>query len=83
MGNDQAKIPVEAGFEIWYRRVDNAGIPLLTLHGGLSTGHDYLEPLEGLATDRAVWSFVADTTPTKFTMRLPPKAGPSGSGLVR
>jgi proline-specific peptidase len=27
---------------------------LLTLHGGPGAGHDYLEPLEGLATDRAV-----------------------------
>ena len=39
---------------VWYRRVGGGGIPLLVLHGGPGAGHDYLEPLEGLAPDRAV-----------------------------
>ena len=51
---EEGKIPVEAGYEVWYRRVGSGGIPLLTLHGGPGAGHDYLEPLEGLAVDRAV-----------------------------
>jgi proline-specific peptidase len=42
------------GYQIWYRRVGNGRIPLLTLHGGPGAGHDYLEPLESLATDRSV-----------------------------
>ncbi len=54
MANEEGKIPVEAGYKIWYRRVGSGGIPLLTLHGGPGAGHDYLESLEGLATDRAV-----------------------------
>ena len=54
MANEEGKIPVEAGYEIWYRRVGSGGIPLLTLHGGPGAGHDYLEPLQILATDRAV-----------------------------
>ena len=51
---EEGKIPVEAGYEVWYRRVGSGGIPLLTLHGGPGAGHDYLESLEGLAVDRAV-----------------------------
>ena len=42
------------GYRVWYRRVGGAGIPLLVLHGGPGAGHDYLEPLEGLAPERAV-----------------------------
>ena len=43
------------GFRIWYRVVGGpaqpapARSPLLVLHGGPGTPHDYLEPLEGLA----------------------------------
>jgi proline-specific peptidase len=51
---EEGKVSVEQGFQIWYRRVGEGGIPLLTLHGGPGAGHDYLEPLEGLATDRPV-----------------------------
>ena len=53
MKTEEGKINVD-GYQIWYRRVGNGGIPLLTLHGGPGAGHDYLEPLEKLATDRSV-----------------------------
>jgi len=39
------------GHRVCYRSVGRDGIPLLVLHGGPGAGHDYLEPLEGLATD--------------------------------
>jgi len=42
------------GYRVWYRRVGSGGIPLLVLHGGPGAGHDYLEPLEALATNRPV-----------------------------
>ena len=42
------------GHHVWYRRVGEGGVPLLVLHGGPGAGHDYLEPLEGLAADREV-----------------------------
>jgi proline-specific peptidase len=42
------------GYQVWYRRVGSAGIPLLVLHGGPGAGHDYLEPLEALAAERTV-----------------------------
>lgn len=42
------------GHRVWYARVGEGGIPLLTLHGGPGAGHDYLESLEGLAEDREV-----------------------------
>jgi len=43
------------GYRIWYRRVGTGtGTPLLVLHGGPGAGHDYLEPLEVLATERPV-----------------------------
>lgn len=51
--DQQGFIPVD-GYRVWYRRVGSGGIPLLLLHGGPGAGHDYLEPLEGLAGDREV-----------------------------
>lgn len=54
MNAEEGRISVEQGYQIWYRRVGNGGIPLLTLHGGPGAGHDYLEPLDGLATERPV-----------------------------
>lgn len=51
----EGKIQLRDGYRVWVRRVgDSDGIPLLTLHGGPGSGHDYLEPLEKLATDRPV-----------------------------
>jgi len=50
---EEGKIHVD-GHQVWYRRVGTGGIPLLTLHGGPGAGHDYLEPLEKLATNRSV-----------------------------
>jgi proline-specific peptidase len=51
---EEGKISVESGYQIWYHRMGNGDIPLLTLHGGPGAGHDYLEPLSDLATDRPV-----------------------------
>jgi len=47
-----AQVP---GGRIWWR-MDGSGpkTPLLLLHGGPGTGHDYLEPLAALATQRPV-----------------------------
>ncbi|MDX2093225.1 MAG: alpha/beta fold hydrolase, partial [Kofleriaceae bacterium] len=56
MHDEQGYIPVD-GHRVWYRRVGSGGIPLLLLHGGPGAGHDYLEPLEGLARDREVIFF--------------------------
>lgn len=42
------------GHQVWYARVGEGGIPLLTLHGGPGAGHDYLESLEGLGMEREV-----------------------------
>ena len=42
------------GYQVWYRIVgnqeDSGKLPLLCLHGGPGTPHDYLEPLEGMAS---------------------------------
>jgi proline-specific peptidase len=54
--DEQGYIPVD-GHRVWYRRVGSGGIPLLLLHGGPGAGHDYLEPLQGLARDREVIFF--------------------------
>lgn len=56
MRDEQGYIPVD-GHRVWYRRVGSGGIPLLLLHGGPGAGHDYLEPLQGLARDREVIFF--------------------------
>ncbi len=44
------------GGRVWYRiaGADRPGTPLLCLHGGPGMPHDYLEPLEDLATNRPV-----------------------------
>ncbi len=46
------------GYRVWYRRVggeSHGKVPLLCLHGGPGATHDYLEPLEALAsTGRSV-----------------------------
>lgn len=48
-------VQVEHGYRVWYRRIGHGrGAPLLVLHGGPGAGHDYLEPLAGLAKDRPV-----------------------------
>jgi proline-specific peptidase len=49
----EGKVAVD-GYQVWYRRMCNGGIPLLVLHGGPGAGHDYLEGLEGLAAARSV-----------------------------
>jgi len=53
MDVEEGTISVD-GHRVWYRRVGRDGIPLLVLHGGPGAGHDYLQPLEGLATGRSV-----------------------------
>jgi len=46
------------GGQVWYKVVGSGdAVPLLTLHGGPGTGHDYLEPFEALASDRPVVFF--------------------------
>jgi pimeloyl-ACP methyl ester carboxylesterase len=58
MADEEGRIDVDA-HQVWYRRVGaldgtSGNVPLLLLHGGPGAGHDYLEPLAGLADDRAV-----------------------------
>lgn len=46
------------GGEVWFKIVGSGdAIPLLTLHGGPGAGHDYLGPLEALASDRPIVFF--------------------------
>jgi proline iminopeptidase len=43
------------GGTIWWRKVGSGSkTPILTLHGGPGAGHDYLQSLAALATDRPV-----------------------------
>jgi proline iminopeptidase len=43
------------GGRVWYQVVGSGPeIPLVTVHGGPGATHDYLEPLEAVATDRPV-----------------------------
>jgi proline-specific peptidase len=53
MKDEEGRIEVD-GHQVWYRRIGEGGVPLLLLHGGPGAGHDYLEPLAGLAERRAV-----------------------------
>lgn len=48
-------IELANGHRVWSRRTGGgAGLPLLLIHGGPGAGHDYLEPLEALGTEREV-----------------------------
>lgn len=45
------------GYRTWYRAVgdlDSTAVPLLALHGGPGSTHNYFGPLESLASERAV-----------------------------
>jgi proline iminopeptidase len=53
--------PVETGFidvpggQVWWKKVgEGDGLPLLLLHGGPGASHNYLVPIEALATERPV-----------------------------
>jgi pimeloyl-ACP methyl ester carboxylesterase len=47
----EGRIPFR-GFETWYRDVGpESGVPLLCLHGGPGSTHNYFEPLEELAAE--------------------------------
>lgn len=53
-GTQEGYIAVTGGL-VWYKLVNpGKGIPLVVLHGGPGSPHDYLEPLEGLADERPV-----------------------------
>ncbi|NJN81752.1 MAG: proline iminopeptidase-family hydrolase [Caldilineaceae bacterium] len=55
IGDGYVDVP---GGRVWYKIVGKGnGVPLLTLHGGPGTGHDYLEPLEALTGQRPVIFF--------------------------
>ena len=52
---EEGELTLGDGYRIWYRRVGAGGeVPLLVLHGGPGAGHDYLEPLATLASERPV-----------------------------
>jgi len=53
----EGRVQVPGG-EVWFKIVGSGDqVPLLTLHGGPGAGHDYLEPLSLLQSDRPVVFF--------------------------
>ena len=57
MREEEGHIDVPGG-QVWYKVVGSGeSVPLLTLDGGLGGGHDYLEPLNALASERPVVFF--------------------------
>ena len=57
MREEEGHIDVPGG-QVWYKVVGSGeSVPLLTLHGGPGGGHDYLEPLNVLASERPVVFF--------------------------
>jgi proline iminopeptidase len=53
-GPGEGKTAVPGG-NIWWKRVGSGSkTPILTLHGGPGAGHNYLLPLQALASDRQV-----------------------------
>lgn len=48
-------LELDNGYKVWTKTVGSGpGLPLLLLHGGPGAGHDYLEPLETLGSERPV-----------------------------
>ena len=48
-------VELSNGHRVWTKTIgDGPGLPLLLLHGGPGGGHDYLEPLEVLSSERPV-----------------------------
>ena len=57
MREEEGNIDVPGG-QVWYKVVGSGeSVPLLTLHGGPGGGHDYLEPLNEIASERPVVFF--------------------------
>ena len=57
MREGEGHIDVPGG-QVWYKVVGSGeSVPLLPLHGGPGGGHDYLEPLNALASERPVVFF--------------------------
>ncbi len=57
MREEEGQIDVPGG-QVWYKVVGSGeSVPLLTLHGGPGGGHDYLEPLNEIASERPVVFF--------------------------
>ena len=57
MREEEGHIDVPGG-QVWYKVVGSGeSVPLLTLHGGPGGGHDYLEPLNEIASERPVVFF--------------------------
>ncbi len=57
MREEEGHINVPGG-QVWYKVVGSGeSVPLLTLHGGPGGGHDYLEPLNALASERPIVFF--------------------------
>ena len=57
MREGEGHIDVPGG-QVWYKVVGSGeSVPLLTLHGGPGGGHDYLEPLNEIASERPVVFF--------------------------
>ena len=57
MREEEGRIDVPGG-QVWYKVVGSGeSVPLLTLHGGPGGGHDYLEPLNEIASERPVVFF--------------------------
>ena len=57
MREEEGHIDVPGG-QVWYKVVGSGeSVPLLTLHGGPGGGHDYLEPLNALASERPIVFF--------------------------
>ena len=57
MRESEGYIDVPGG-QVWHKIVGSGeAVPLLTLHGGPGAGHDYLESLEELASERPVVFF--------------------------
>ena len=57
MREEEGHIDVLGG-QVWYKVVGSGeSVPLLTLHGGPGGGHDYLEPLNALASERPIVFF--------------------------
>src|SRR4051794_622965 len=53
MRSEEGYVQVPGG-SVWYRSMGDGDVPLLCLHGGPGWSHNYVQPMEDLATRRRV-----------------------------
>jgi len=73
------------GYGTWYQVAGELGsgtIPLLALHGGPGSTHNYFGPLEGLAAQGRAYRAFAKANPNGYALMFDPRASQTAEGAA-